>query len=154
MQQILDAVATFEGVLILAPDAASGAPEIAWGDSFFYYAPDAVVPHNTQPYGTVVTKDYPDDTLSDLNDEGRFRVNIHVGRDRFVELVGEDPREVGPRDFAAADVFVPHPVYGALGWVSVVNPAGSTMSGVLDLLRDAHDDARRRALRRTDAAGS
>jgi hypothetical protein len=32
--------------------------------------------------GTIITKDYPDDAQSELDLPGRFRVNVHVGRDR------------------------------------------------------------------------
>ncbi|WP_313546200.1 DUF6194 family protein [Leifsonia aquatica] len=71
-----------------------------WGDTFCYVAPDGQVPPNTQPYATIVTKDYPEDTLS------------------------------------------------ALGWVAVVLPGERTLGTVLDLVRDAHDDTRRRADRR------
>lgn len=39
---------------------ASGGSTPAWGDAFFCYAPDGVTPRMTQPYGTIVTKNYPD----------------------------------------------------------------------------------------------
>ena len=63
------------GVLELAPEAGSGHPEISWGDFFYYYAPDGAVPQNRQPYATIVTKDYPDDTLSRLGVADRWRLN-------------------------------------------------------------------------------
>jgi hypothetical protein len=153
IQQIVEHVGAFEGVLVLAPDADGGFPELAWGDFFFYYAPDGEVPPKVQPYATIVTKDYPDDTRSELDPEGRWRVNVHVGAVVFEELTGGSPRDfgarhTGSRDFAEADVFLPHPVYGALGWVAVVNPADRTMPKVLELLSTAHADTRRRADRR------
>jgi hypothetical protein len=151
MEQILDAVRSFEGILVLAPDEASGAPEIAWGDFFFYYSPDGQAPQNTQPFGTIVTKDYPDDTESRLDAEGRYRVNIHVGRRAFRELTGEDTHDFARTDFATADAVMPHPVYGSLGWVSVVNPGVKTMTIVLRLLEEAYGDARGRAERRAAA---
>src|SRR5688500_3409115 len=122
MEQVIAAVHSFDGSVVLSPTPGSEAPEIAWGDSFFYFAPDGEVPTNVQPYGTIVTKNYPDDALSNLDHEGRWRVNIHVGQKKFRELTGETPDEATTRDFAAADTFLPHPVYGALGWISVVNP--------------------------------
>lgn len=142
-------VRSFDSALVLAPDATSGAPQIAWGDYFFYYSPDGQVPRNEQPYATVVTKNYPDDTQSALDAPDRWRVNVHVGRAVFGELTADSPS-----DFAATDVFLPHPVYGALGWVSVVNPGERTTAKVLDALRTAHEDARRRFERRKPVAGS
>ncbi len=144
MDRIIETVRAFDGVLVLEPRPGDGTPEIAWGDAFFYYAPDGQVPTTVQPYGTVVTKNYPDDTSCDLDRPGRWRVNVHVGRERARDLVGG---EVASGD-VEADVLLPHPVYGELGWVCVVDPADRTMPQVLDLLREAHDDARRRYERR------
>lgn len=142
MDRIVAAVRRLDGSLVLQPESGDGSPELAWGDAFFYFAPDGRVPQNTQPYATIVTKDYPEDTLSRLGG-GRWRVNIHVGRDRLSALVGE-----GPHDPAAVDVLLPHPVYGPYGWVAVVLPGERTLPAVLDLVREAHEDARRRAERR------
>lgn len=145
LEQILDLVRSFDGTLVLAPTESSAAPEIAWGDYFFYYAPDGLVPANTQPYATIVTKDYPDDAQSHLAPPHRWRLNIHVGQRKSSELT---LGVADPTDFAATDVFLPHPVYGSLGWVAVVNPGEKTMPVLSSLLRDAHADARRRSARR------
>ena len=121
----------------------------AWGDHFFYYAPDGQVPQREQPYATIVTKDYPDDDRSHLNQPGRWRLNISVGREMFRELTGEDPRQGGAEwDHAVSDVLLPHPVYRAQGWVAIVTPGVATIELATDLLRWAHDAARRRAARR------
>ena len=143
MNEIVEISRTFEGVLVVIPDERSGLPELAWGDAFLYYAPDGVMPERTQPYATIVTKDYPDDRESRLDDPGRFRVNIHVGRDRAGQLVVVDA------DPAATDCFTLHPLYGGAGWVSVVNPGAATSVQVIELLQVAHDAARARAARRT-----
>ena len=144
-EQIVDLVRSFDGAVVLAPDEDSGVPEIAWGDFFFYYAPDGEVPPRGQPYATIITKDYPDDSESQLDPPGRWRLNIHVGPAKLRELVGP-----GPHDLSAADEFLPHPLYGALGWVAVVNPGEKTMAAASHLLRDAHAaDQRRQARRRS-----
>ncbi|MCP3805116.1 DUF6194 family protein [Allokutzneria sp. A3M-2-11 16] len=146
MEQILDTVRGFDGVLELAPAEGSEFPEIAWGDHFFYYAPDGQVPQRTQPYATIVTKNYPDDALSDLDPPGRWRLNIHVGRAAFMRLTGEDPKRVASRpDFSAADVVLRHPVYSTQGWIAIVNPGDHTTPLAVELLREAHENARRRA---------
>ena len=153
MQQIIETVRSLDGALVLVPEPGSSHPEIAWGDAFCYYAPDGQVPSG-QPYATIVTKDYPGDTGSDLDPPGRWRVNIQVDKATFHRLTGEeDPRHPAPRDFAESDVVLPHPVYGAIGWIAVVNPADRTGDLVLGLLRRAHADARARHDRRDAVTG-
>lgn len=154
MEQIIATVRGFAGALVVVPEAGGDFPELAWGDAFFYYAPDGRMPRNVQPYATIVVKNYPDDTASDLDPPGRWRVNIHVDRATFRELTGEDPRGLTrPRDHAAADSVMPHPVYGALGWISVVNPGERTTDTVVRLLSSAHDAARARFARRHEPEG-
>ncbi|MFE7507078.1 DUF6194 family protein [Promicromonospora sp. NPDC057488] len=161
IDQIIAAVRDLDGALVVAPAAGDPTvPELAWGDAFFYYAPDGEMPRNVQPYGTIVTKNYPDDTTSGLDPAGRWRVNVRVGRARAAELTGAvepgavQPGVVGPGTGEpatppdTADVVLPHPVYGAAGWIAVVNPGPATGETVLALLRDAHDAARTRFERR------
>lgn len=148
MQQIIDAVRGFDGALVVTPEPGGALPAIAWGDAFFYNAPDGVMPDRTQPYGTIITKDYPDDESSRLAAPDRFRVNIHVGRDRAAALTATPTDPATPRESATPDVFFPHPLYGAMGWVSVVNPADRTDALVVSLLREAHEAERLRAARR------
>lgn len=156
IDQIIAAVQDLEGSLVVAPAVGDARfPDLAWGDAFFYYAPDGQMPRTVQPYGTIVTKDYPDDTASGLDPAGRWRVNIHVGRTTFRELTGLDAagyaaRTVGSAtvDHTAVDVVLPHPVHGNAGWVAVVNPGPATTDTVLRLLQDAHTAARARFDRR------
>ncbi|AZT92429.1 DUF6194 family protein [Brevibacterium aurantiacum] len=149
MHDYLERAREFEGVLELAPEEGGPFPEIAWGDHFFYYAPDGQTPQQGQPFATFVTKDYPDDALSELDRAGRWRLNIHVGRHRFVLLTGEEPRlsrDVSGTvwDFAATDTVIPHPVYRAQGWIAVVTPSRDSLAVIVSLLEQAHADAKRR----------
>jgi hypothetical protein len=145
IDQIIGTVRGLDGSLVVAPAAGDPAfPELAWGDAFFYYAPDGQMPRTVQPYGTIVTKNYPDDAASDLDPAGRWRVNVHVDRATFHELtidVAVDP--------ATPDVVQPHPVYGSAGWIAVVNPGRETGDTVFRLLREAHEAARARFNRRS-----
>ncbi|MGY1994277.1 DUF6194 family protein [Mycolicibacterium fortuitum] len=149
MDELLETIRRFDGVLELAPTAGSPFPEIAWGDHFFYFAPNGQVPERQQPYATIITKNYPDDDRSDLDQPDRWRLNIHVGRSAFIELLGADPRhEPVSVDFAAVDRVLPHPVHAAQGWISIINPAAKTEALAVFLLGNAHGAARRRATRR------
>ncbi|MFZ1410797.1 MAG: DUF6194 family protein [Micropruina sp.] len=136
IDDITSFVTSLGGVLVVAPRPGDGSPEVAWGDLFFYYAPDGVVPPG-QPFATLVTKDYPGEPSSGLGN-GVFRVNIDGGR-RDLGDVG-DPR--------VRDRVLPHPVYAQLGWVCVVQPGDSVTDELNGLLRDAHAAARRRWDRR------
>ncbi|WP_229481522.1 DUF6194 family protein, partial [Mycolicibacterium mageritense] len=74
VQELIDLIGAMDGVLVLQPQPGDGSPEIAWGDVFFYYAPDGVVP-KTQPFATIITKDYPGDDACRLDRPGAFRLN-------------------------------------------------------------------------------
>ena len=146
----LSQIRTYDGLLELAPTPGSEHPEISWGDFFFYYAPDKQVPRNRQPYATIVTKDYPDDTQSRLGDGDRWRLNIHVGSEVFTDLLGYLPEEIDEMgvNHGITDAFLPHPLYGAYGWVCVVNPGSATDNRALEVLRAAHLADRWRVERR------
>lgn len=137
IDEIIEYVASLGGVLLLQPGPGDGSPEISWGDTFFYYAPDGVVPKG-QPFATIVTKNYPGDEASRLDRPDTFRVNMTPGKDTFDAWAGstEDP--------SATDAVIVHPVYGTARWLAVVNPGTRTDAVTRDLLREAHDIARRR----------
>lgn len=144
IDDIIEFIDSLGGVLTLKPQPGDGSPEISGGDVFFYYAPDGVVP-KSQPFATIVTKDYPDDRGSRLDRPDAFRVNFFAGKAEFAKWTGHDPREPATDiDPSTADVVIPHPVYGRLGWLAVVNPGPLTTTPIHDLLRTAHDLARAR----------
>lgn len=149
IDEITDFLDGLEGVLTLRPLAGDGSPEISWGDTFFYYAPDGVVP-NTQPFATIVTKDYPDDHGSRLDRPNTFRLNISAGNEAFTEWTGHERREptVSDVDPSVVDTVIAHPVYGNLGWLAIVNPGLRTATTIQELLRTAHHLARSRYQRR------
>ncbi|WP_280447072.1 DUF6194 family protein [Nocardia brasiliensis] len=150
IDEIIDLLTGLDGILVLAPAPGDSTPEIAWGDKFFYYSPDGVVPTNTQPFATIVTKDYPDDQNSRLNRPDAFRLNISVGKDTFTETLGYPPREVpADLDYSSTDIFLPHPTYAAAAWISVVEPGARTSDSARRFLRTAYDRARSHYQRRT-----
>ena len=52
---------TFQGVDVEVGSREGGAPEIAWGDTFFIYDPDRNLEGARRfPFATIVTKDYGD----------------------------------------------------------------------------------------------
>ena len=150
IDEIISFVDGLDGVLTLRPGPGDGTPEIAWGDTFFYYAPDGVMPQTSQPFATIVTKDYPDDDKSELDRPGAFRVNVAAGKQTFLHWTGHDPRSSAAYadDPSASDVVIAHPVYGSLGWLAIKNPGQQTDQTLRELLHTAHQLARSRYQRR------
>lgn len=151
IDEIIALLNGLDGVLTLRPAPGDGSPQISWGDTFFYYAPDGEVPERTQPFATIVTKDYPGDEGSRLNRPDVFRLNLFAGKEAFTRWTGHQPRDAttGEVDPSAFDVVLAHPVYGRLGWLAVVNPGSRTESPIRELLRAAYQLARSRHERRT-----
>jgi hypothetical protein len=153
---IIRFVSDLPGVAVMRAGEADGAPEIAWGDTFVFYDPNADLPPDRKlPFATIVTKDYPGfDTASDLNRPGVFRINIAVSRRIYQDLIGHSPAAFPEHrasyDYSALDTVVPHPVYATQGWVCVLNPGAATEAQVRVLLTEAHA----RAAARHGRAGS
>ena len=139
--EIIRFVAGLGEVDVMTASRESGAPEVAWGDSFYLYDPDGRASERDgfTPFATLVTKDYADfDTDSDLDRPGVFRVNIAVGRALFEEVVGHSPAAHAELregfDFTELDRLLPHPAYATQGWVAVLNPGPRTLERVRELL--------------------
>jgi hypothetical protein len=150
---IIAFVTGLPGVVAVTADEASGAPEVAWGDSFFYYDPDGDPAGRRMPFATIVTKDYDGfDTASSLDRPGVFRLNIAVGRTRFEELIGYPPAAHADRsahlDYTVIDKPIPHPAYATQAWVAILNPGETTAVLACSLLTDAHTRAVGRHRRR------
>ena len=139
-------IGEFPGVDVEVASREGGAPEIAWGDTFFIYDPERNLEGARRfPFVTIVTKDYGDfDAASNLDRPGVFRLNIGVSKETFQSLfVGDDEH-----DFTALDRLMPHPVYGRNHWVCVLNPSEQTFEALKPLLQEAHEIAAKRGERR------
>lgn len=139
------------GVVVQTASEEGGAPEVAWGDRFFFYDPSGNTPESQRmPFATIVTSDYPGwDEYSDLDRPGVFRLNLSVGREAYTQLLGHSPAEFAAHasdfDYTALDRLLPHPVYGVQSWVSIVCPGEATSEQARSLLTAAHARAARRA---------
>src|SRR5438874_2910288 len=109
-QYILD---TFDGVETVTSS----------GNTFFFYGSDRKF-----PFATLVTNDEYDQT-SNLNRPSVFRLNIGVNKQTYQSLFGSGTAPPsgegteGGYDFTALDRIMPHPVYGKMYWVCVLNPS-------------------------------
>ena len=116
----------------------------AMGASFFSYSGD-----DKFPFATLVTGD-EHDQASNLSRPSVFRLNVGVSKQTFQSLFGPgsaDSDEAGADDgydFTALDRIMPHPVYGKMYWVCVLNPSEETFKAVQELLAEAYDMAVRK----------
>lgn len=125
-----------------------------WGDSFFFYNPDPNVPPDHRfPFVTLVTSDY-NDQFSNLNRPSVFRLNIGVSKQTFTALFGkpvlpsdkdntaESEANDSDYDFTALDQVMPHPVYGRMYWLCILNPGDETFeTKVRPLIAEAYEMA-------------
>lgn len=121
-------------------------------NSFYFYNPDPnVEPDHMFPFVTLMVNDVNDD-YSDLDRPGAYRLNIGVSKETFQSLFGElrgasarDSAKRGDFDYTAPDRLMPHPVYGMMYWLCVVNPSEATFEKqVLPLLEEAYGMAVRK----------
>lgn len=119
---------TFEGVYTL-----TNADNI-----FFMYDPDGMF-----PFATLMTND-ENDQFSDLNRPGVYRLNIGLSKATFRAMFGSqtspDGADDNNYDFTAPDKVMPHPVYGKMYWVCILNPSAATFESVVKpLLVEAYE---------------
>ena len=113
------------------------------GDTFFFNDPERMF-----PFATIVASDAYDQ-FSNLDREGVFRFNLSVGKEAFQKLFGTGYIEDGDYDFAAIDTILPHPVYGKLRWICVLNPSEETFETIKPMLAEAYKLSAERVARRT-----
>jgi len=84
--EIVEFVTGLGGTIVVVASEENGNPEMAWGDTYFFYDPDGVtVPEKRMPFATIVVNDYPGfDEASNLSRPGVFRVNVSVSRDTWM----------------------------------------------------------------------
>ncbi|GHA86366.1 DUF6194 family protein [Cognatilysobacter bugurensis] len=126
---------SFEGIV----------PVCAWGETSFFYNPGLVLPRGVY-FATLKVKDGDNDQASDLARPGVFRLNMGIGKPTYRSLFGLPPARPAAggvvntgHDFSVLDTLTPHPVYGWMAWVSVLNPSAQTFETIKPLLREAHE---------------
>jgi hypothetical protein len=120
---------TFEGAEVLTTS----------GGTFFFFGAERKI-----PFATLTTNDEYDQ-FSDLNRPGAFRLNVGVSKSSFQSLF----HSTETHDFTAPDKIMPHPVYGKMYWVCVINPSAETFEAFRPLLAEAYALAKDRHNRNT-----
>lgn len=116
--------------------------EEQFGYLFFFVGDD-----HRLPFATIGYSDNEFDRVSLLDRDGVFRVNIGISKETYRALLG-DSHEEGI-DYAALNVFMPHPHYAKQHFVCILNPTGENVDTTQRLILEVHAIAMSRLARKT-----
>jgi hypothetical protein len=123
--------------------------ENAYGYTMFFYRTD-----HTLSFATLIAEDTEYDRYSNLNRPGVFRLNLGISKQSFQSLFGPDRVDPGSYDYTTLNTLMPHPEYAAQSFICVLNPGGTTLIQVQQLLAEAYDIAVKRFNRRNPPSSS
>ncbi|OYZ38497.1 MAG: hypothetical protein B7Y25_00920 [Alphaproteobacteria bacterium 16-39-46] len=116
----------------------------AWGEKNFFYNPEGLLKRGVY-FSTIKEKDGENDKASHLYREGIFRLNFGISKQTFLDLFQILPKRPsrgnsieGSYDFKEIDILTPHPIYGWMAWVSVLNPSLSSFEKLKKLLSESY----------------
>lgn len=120
-----------------------------WGERGLFYNPNQQFPKGAYVL-TFKEKDGPNDAASHLNADDRYRLNLKLSKKTFMTLFHALPNRPaaghvieGDYDFTARDRIMPHPIYGWMTWMCVLNPTLETIEHMenLGLFEEAYQAA-------------
>jgi hypothetical protein len=122
-------------------------PKSSWGETSLFYNPGKVLPNGVY-FCTIKQKNGDNDKSSKLDRLGIYRVSIGIGKPAYETRFGERPKRPAKggivateHDFTALNELMPHPIYGWMSWVQILNPKLETYTDLKPLIQQAYDDA-------------
>ena len=116
-----------------------------WGEQSFFYNPDNLLKRGMY-FLTIKEKDGENDAASHLNRNGSFRINFGLSKESFCSLFNEIPGRPGKGgiiegvyNFTQPDTLMPHPVYGWMCWVCILNPSAESWKSLMPLLSESYE---------------
>ncbi len=116
----------------------------SWGEDSIYYNPERKLIRGIYVL-TVKEKDGDNDSASNLNRPGMFRVNTGITKESFQRMFGSIPKRPAAGcvvdmdfDFTQTDQIMPHPVYAWMAWVCVLNPSRNTFDSFIPLINESY----------------
>lgn len=123
----------------------SGLVEVsAWGETSLFFNPNGLLKRGTYCI-TFKDKDGDNDFSSALNrHEVEYRMNFKISKPRFLSHFNEPSLPLRPAkgkiislnsgrkyDPTVLDTLIPHPVYGWMSWVSIINPSEESIATII-----------------------
>jgi len=125
-----------------------------WGETALFYNPGRRLAKGAY-FATLKDHDWENDRASELHRPGVFRLNLGLPRAHYFSLFGPTPPRPpkggvveGGWDFLTPNRLTPHPVYGWMGWVAILNPSWEMLREMTPLFDAAYGKARRGVRRR------
>ena len=116
----------------------------SWGERGIFYNPQNRLKRGVYIL-TVKEKDGENDSSSNLDRAGIYRVNLGVRKQTFLSLFGHIPARPQKGgvvdmdcDFTSTEKIMPHPVYGWMSWLCCLNPSDQTFERLKPLIAEAH----------------
>ena len=133
-------IENFEGVV----------PKSSWGETSFFYNPNKILPNGVY-FCTIKEQDGDNDKSSGLNRENVFRFSIGISKQSFQNLFNtkfKRPTKGGiiesDFDFKKLDLITPHPIYGWMNWICILNPSKESFNNMKDFLDESYNLAIRK----------
>ena len=106
-----------------------------WGERGLFYNPQGQFSKGAYVL-TFKEKDGANDSASQLNTSGKYRLNLKISKQTFIKLFKSIPKRPsvageiieGKYDFTALDTLMPHPVYGWMTWACVITQHGRRLN--------------------------
>ncbi len=115
-----------------------------WGEVGLFYNPENKLSKGVYLL-TFKEKDGLNDKASNTDRNGVFRLNIGISKDTFFRLFGERPKR--PKagqiidmcyDFSELNKIMPHPIYGWMSWICILNPTKETFNKLFPLIEEGY----------------
>lgn len=142
---------TLESIIAYLTSSFSGLKIIkTWGEISIFYNPNNARPHGTY-FCTIKTNDSTYDHASNLNRKNVFRFNFGISKNTFIQIFKVIPKRPAKRgiiegayDFTLLNKLQPHPIYGWMGWVAILNPTEKTFHTIIPLLSESYENAKKK----------
>ncbi len=116
----------------------------AWGETSLFYNPDDSLKRGIY-FCTLKNKDGENDKASHLDRADVFRMNFGLSKKTFISLFNTIPKRPvkggvieGDYEFQRTDILTPHPIYGWMAWVSILNPSKPSLKNLMTLLDESY----------------
>lgn len=119
-------------------------PKASWGETSLFYNPGSVRPNGVY-FCTIKEHDGDNDTASNINREGVFRLALALSGKTYARLFGGKPKRPGKGDHVSLDCdfteinkLMPHPVYAWMGWAQILSPSCELFDEIYHLIEEAY----------------